>query len=98
MVHRNPKIFPEPETFNPARFLNDAQFHPFANIAFSAGQRNCIGQRFAMLELKCSITRLLRAYEFLPVEGFIPNLKPELILKSENGVQVRLKMRENLIN
>ncbi|XP_055911117.1 LOW QUALITY PROTEIN: probable cytochrome P450 4s3 [Eupeodes corollae] len=93
-VHRNEKYFPEPDLFSPERFLDEEnQLHPYAFIAFSAGPRNCIGQKFAMLELKCTLSNILREYELLPVEGFVPLPLAELVLKSGNGIQVRLRKR-----
>ncbi|XP_055844053.1 probable cytochrome P450 4s3 isoform X2 [Episyrphus balteatus] len=94
VVQRNEKHFPEPERFNPERFLvEESNMHPYAFIAFSAGPRNCIGQKFAMLELKCTLANVLRTYELLPAEGFEPILLPELVIKSKNGIQVRLRKR-----
>jgi len=45
ILHRNEKIFTEPENFVPERFLdedNKSKFL-FGYIPFSAGARNCIG-------------------------------------------------------
>ncbi|CAF1349248.1 unnamed protein product [Adineta steineri] len=54
----------DPYVFFPER--HDIKRHPMAYLAFGAGPRHCIGMRFALIEMKILLVRLLREYSILP--------------------------------
>uniref|UniRef100_A0A0N8BX03 Cytochrome p450 n=1 Tax=Daphnia magna TaxID=35525 RepID=A0A0N8BX03_9CRUS len=89
-LHRNEAVFPDPLAFKPERFESE-QFtarHPFAFVPFSAGPRNCIGQRFALFEEKVILSTLLRRFRFVYDTAKHGPAKPcaDLILKPHHGM------------
>jgi len=53
-----------------------------------------LGQKFAMLELKTTLSMLLRSYRFLPDEDHKPKPLAELVTKSGNGIRLRILSRD----
>lgn len=52
------------------------------------------GQKFAMLEIKSTLSYILRCYQINPVVGFEPILYNDGVLKSKNGILVQLAERQ----
>uniref|UniRef100_A0A915BBP7 Cytochrome P450 monooxygenase n=2 Tax=Parascaris TaxID=6254 RepID=A0A915BBP7_PARUN len=88
--------YDNPEIYDPEHFSaeNVTKRDPFAFIPFSAGIRNCIGHRFAILEMKLTLASILRKYRIismLPEEENRPI--PEFSLKPSKGFPVRIERR-----
>ncbi|XP_074599602.1 cytochrome P450 4C1-like [Brevipalpus obovatus] len=64
-LHKDPEIFPDPEKFDPERFMDSRSQNipPFSYVPFSAGPRNCVGQKFALLEMKIFLSLLLMRFK-----------------------------------
>jgi cytochrome P450 len=64
-LHFDPALWGpvDPHIFYPERFATKR--HPMAWVPLGAGPRNCIGMRFALIEIKILLVRLLKTYSFI---------------------------------
>jgi cytochrome P450 len=95
-MHRNPRHFPEPESFRPERWLegSSSALPRFAYLPFGGGPRVCIGSHFAMMELCLVLATLVQQLELEVLPGFDLHLSPVITLRSRGGLPVRVRRRE----
>ncbi|HEX8745497.1 MAG TPA: cytochrome P450 [Thermoleophilaceae bacterium] len=58
LMHRNPRIYPDPDAFRPERFL-DSPPGTYTWIPFGGGVRRCLGAQFAQMEMKVVLSTIL---------------------------------------
>eukprot|EP00058_Branchiostoma_floridae_P025593 XP_002611083.1 hypothetical protein BRAFLDRAFT_205999 [Branchiostoma floridae] len=83
-IHHNPHVWRDPKVYDPSRFLpeNCKGRHSHAFIPFSAGPRNCIGQHFAMNELKTAVALIVQSFRLSVDENHVAKGVMSLVLKA----------------
>jgi cytochrome P450 len=65
LTHEDPRLFPNPEAFDPDRFVGQRP-DPFAWVPFGGGRRRCPGAAFAHMEMDVVLRTILRRLELEP--------------------------------
>lgn len=95
-LHRNPKVFPNPEVFDPERFSpeNEKNIPRYGYLPFGAGPRVCIGNSFALMEARLILATMVQHIDMslVPGQEFIP--KQLVTVRPANGIEVKVKVRE----
>jgi cytochrome P450 family 9 len=97
-IHHDPEFFPNPEKFDPERFSNEnkGSIREFTYLPFGVGPRNCIGSRFALMEVKAIFYYLLINFKInVSAKTQIPLqfAKSPVGLKTEKGIWLNLDPR-----
>lgn len=90
-VHRDPRFYEAPETFDPDRWVDPPERPEYAYFPFGGGPRHCIGMRFAMLELKLLVPTILRRVRFELLSDPDPDLAPRATLHPAENVRTRVQ-------
>jgi len=96
-VHHCPEYYPQPDIFNPDRFMpeNRTQLKQYAFLPFGLGPRNCIGMRFAYQEIKLCLATVCRRFRFVATDQTPDRLyfKGAMVMLSSQLFDVRVEKR-----
>ncbi|XP_055301643.1 probable cytochrome P450 9f2 [Sitodiplosis mosellana] len=97
-IHHDPEIYENPEQFDPERFSgeNKHKIKPGSYIPFGIGPRNCIGSRFALMEMKALLFYLLLNFNIQPYDETEIPLKigrSTISWNIKNGIHLEFKPR-----
>ncbi|MBB3043494.1 cytochrome P450 [Nocardioides soli] len=91
--------FPDPETFDPGRYVDPRQEdlqNRWTWIPFGAGKHRCVGNAFAMMQMKAIFSVILRDYEFemaQPPESYRDDVS-KMVIQLEQPCRVRYRRRQ----
>ncbi|PSN49032.1 Cytochrome P450 9e2 [Blattella germanica] len=102
-LHRDPEHFPNPDAFDPERFSDENKHNikPSTYIPFGIGPRICIGSRFALMEAKIALVKLLYRFNLKVVSKTpipIKICKKSMNMNIEGGYWIGLEMRNTQLN
>ena len=95
LLHRTPKFWDQPDSFNPTRFEGEDQpeVNNFSYIPFGQGPHICTGRRLAMFEMLRIFSVLTPEYKFIYTGENPPEVDPGIIMKAKNGLRFKVEKR-----
>jgi cytochrome P450 len=95
VIHRDARWFPEPARFLPERWLvADAERPRHAYFPFGAGNRICIGERFAWMEAMLVVATIARRFSIRLVPDHPVALLPRITLRPAGGLPATVHVRD----
>lgn len=95
LVQRHPRYWPDPDAFDPDRFLPPAcaARNRFVYLPFGLGPRACIGEHFALVEMHAHVAILARRFALAPVPGQSVEIEPQVNLRTRQPLLMHVRRR-----
>src|SRR5581483_4402119 len=95
VAHRMPEVFADPLRFDPDRYAppREEDKRDFAYISFGGGRHKCLGNAFAILQIKAIMALLLGQYEFELAGDPIASDFQGLVVGPKEPCRVRYRKR-----
>lgn len=92
-MHRRADLWPDPERFAPDRFAaeNRKDKSRFAFMPFGGGPHQCIGEQFAMMQLRLVLPLVLQRFRFRRAPGHSVEHVSMFTLRPRRGVHLRVE-------
>jgi cytochrome P450 len=100
VVHRDPRWFEEPLTFQPQRWDNDLarRLPRCAYFPFGDGPRICIGNQFAMMETVLVLATVMQRYRLTTAPDYTLQVIPSITLRPRGGIPMIVHERQGSRN
>jgi cytochrome P450 len=94
-TQRHPEFWPEPERFNPRRFLHNEERsrHRCAFFPFGGGRHKCLGMHFASMEAVVVLAHLAQWFRIRPIDARAVQPDPGITLRQKPNIVARLELR-----
>jgi cytochrome P450 len=94
-IHRHPKLWPQPHTFDPERFMpeNRENIPRLAFMPFGIGPRVCIGNQLALTEGMLVLARIAQHFELKLLENHPVEEQLNITLRPKHGLMMKVKAR-----
>jgi cytochrome P450 len=98
LIHRNPKLWDDPDRFRPERFAPDRQRerHACAMLPFSAGPRKCIGEHLARIEMQIHVMTIAQELRMRCTDHEPMQLEAGVNLRSKRDFMMTPEIKEPL--
>jgi cytochrome P450 len=93
VMHRDPRYYDEPERFHPERWAGGLakRLPRYAYFPFGGGQRVCIGNTFALMEVNLILATIAQRFRLTRTPGPAVLPRPQLTLQPDRPIQLRLQ-------
>ena len=95
ITHRDARFYPDPERFDPDRWLPEiASKRPkFSYFPFGGGTRICIGEQFAWMEGVLILATIGKRWKLRYDGTGDPDIEPQITLRPRGGLRMRIVRR-----
>ena len=90
-IHHDPELYPEPDRFNPERFVGRS-YSPYEFLPFGGGHRRCLGAGLSDYEMRIALAQIVTDWELEPA-AVEREIRHDIAMGPKNGVRLHVKGR-----